>query len=112
MRSKARKDAEEKEQVAKEEHRIHKAISAQKKALRSIGHVEDLSTDNAKDIEYERMMKETARRGVIKIFNAVNASQIKAEQALRDTKGLGSSKSQEQVKDMSRERFLDLIKSA
>jgi len=110
VRSKSKKDAEDK--ADKAEHRINKAIAAQKKALRSIGHVEDLSTNNAKDIEYERTMRETARRGVIKIFNAVNASQIKAEQAQREARGLGPSKLQEQVKDMSRERFLDLIKSA
>jgi len=96
---------------AKTEHRIRKALAAQKKALRSIGHIEDLSTYNAKELEYERSMKKTAQRGVVKLFNAVRASQIKAEQALLEAKGAPRAEREEKVKEMSREGFLNLIKS-
>ena len=86
-------------------------MAAQRKALRSIGHVEDLSTRDAKDIEYERSMKKTAQRGVIKLFNAIRASQIKAEQALSQVKGVSRGEKEEKIKEMSREGFLNLIKS-
>ena len=96
---------------AKTEHRIRKALAAQKKALRSIGHIEDLSTYDTKELEHERSMKKTAQRGVVRLFNAVRASQIKAEQALLEAKGAPRAEREEKVKEMSREGFLNLIKS-
>jgi mitochondrial fusion and transport protein UGO1 len=95
----------------KDNYRIQKALSAQRKALRSIGHVEDLTTHDGKEIEYERMMKKTAQRGVVKLFNAIRASQIKAEAALAQVKGIPRAEREEKVKEMSREGFLNLIKS-
>jgi fusion and transport protein UGO1 len=56
-------------------------------------------------------MRKTAQRGVINIFNAVRASQIKAEEALSQTKGISRGEREEKVKEMSREGFLNLIKS-
>ena len=56
-------------------------------------------------------MKKTAQRGVVRLFNAVRASQIKAEQALLEAKGLPRAEREEKVKEMSREGFLNLIKS-
>jgi len=54
-------------------------------------------------------MKKTAQRGVIKLFNAVKASQLKAEEAILQVTGPRSSR-EEKVKEMSREGFLNLIK--
>jgi Rrp15p len=73
--------------------------------------VDDLSTHDSKDLEYERSMKKTAQRGVVKLFNAVRASQIKAEQALSQVKGASRGEREEKIKEMSREGFLNLIKS-
>jgi fusion and transport protein UGO1 len=87
-------------------------LAAQRKALRELGHIEDLSTRNAKDLEYERSLKKTAQRGVVKLFNAVRASQIKAEEALSQGKGISRTEREEKVKEMSREGFLNLIKGA
>jgi len=56
-------------------------------------------------------MKKTAQRGVVRLFNAVRASQIKGEQALLEAKGLPRAEREEKVKEMSREGFLNLIKS-
>jgi mitochondrial fusion and transport protein UGO1 len=70
-----------------------------------------LSTHDGKEIEYERMMKKTAQRGVVKIFNAIRASQIKAEQAILQSKGISRSEREEKIKEMSKEGFLNLIKS-
>jgi len=58
-------------------------------------------------------MKKTAQRGVVKLFNAIRASQIKAEEAVRMAGVQGGSRGEkeERVKEMSREGFLNLIKS-
>jgi mitochondrial fusion and transport protein UGO1 len=55
-------------------------------------------------------MKKTAQRGVVKLFNAIRASQIKTEQALAQVKDGPRSQREERVKEMSREGFLNLIK--
>ena len=78
--------------------------------LRELGHVEDLSTHDGKTLEYERVMKKTAQRGVITLFNAIRASQIKAEQAMTEA-GASRSEREEKIKEMSKEGFLNLIKS-
>jgi Rrp15p len=75
-----------------------------------MGHVEDLTTHDAKELEYERSMKKTAQRGVVKLFNAIRASQIKGEQALAQAKEGSRSQKEERVKELSREGFLNLIK--
>lgn len=56
-------------------------------------------------------MKKTAQRGVVKLFNAIRVSQIKAEQALSQVKGVSRGEKEEKIKEMSREGFLNLIKS-
>jgi fusion and transport protein UGO1 len=56
-------------------------------------------------------MRKTAQRGVVRLFNAVRASQIKGEQALLEAKGAPRAEREEKVKEMSREGFLNLIKS-
>jgi hypothetical protein len=54
-------------------------------------------------------MRKTAQRGVVKLFNAIRASQIKAEEAMGGEGRTGER--EERVKEMSREGFLNLIKS-
>ena len=56
-------------------------------------------------------MKKTAQRGVVKLFNAIRAGQIKAEQAMSQVKGVSGAEKGEKVKELSREGFLSLIKS-
>jgi len=54
-------------------------------------------------------MRKTAQRGVVKLFNAIRASQIKMEEA---TQIQGSRGEREQrLQEMSKEGFLNLIKS-
>lgn len=58
-------------------------------------------------------MRKTAQRGVVKLFNAIRASQIKAEEAVRmaGTQGEKRGEREQRVQEMSREGFLNLIKS-
>ena len=59
--------------------------------------------------EEERKLKKTAQRGVVKLFNAVRAAQVKAEEA----RGLGGTRDrkEERVGEMSKKGFLDMVAS-
>ncbi|PBP23384.1 ribosomal RNA-processing protein 15 [Diplocarpon rosae] len=62
--------------------------------------------------ELEKRLRKTAQRGVVKLFNAVRAAQVKGEAAAREarTKGLvGYRRREEKVTEMSKKGFLDLI---
>jgi len=63
-------------------------------------------------MELEKRLRKTAQRGVVKLFNAVRAAQIKGEEAAREarTRGLvGQGRREERVNEMSKKGFLDLI---
>lgn len=63
-------------------------------------------------MELEKRLRKTAQRGVVKLFNAVRAAQIKGEEAAKEArnKGLvGQGKREERVNEMSKKGFLELI---
>ncbi|QIX01785.1 hypothetical protein AMS68_007302 [Peltaster fructicola] len=99
------------------ETKARAAIRAEKKSLLERGRVSDVlglqspGVDTGAIMEEEKL-KKTAQRGVVKLFNAVRAAQVKAEEAGRITReeGLvGMHKREERVNEMSKEGFLDLI---
>ena len=57
--------------------------------------------------EQEKMLKKTAQRGVIKLFNAVRAAQVKAEQAR--AQGGTRARVEERVDEMSKKGFLEMV---
>lgn len=57
--------------------------------------------------EQERRLRKTAQRGVVKLFNAVRAAQIKGEEAARQGGAAGRKK--ERVAEMSKKGFLELV---
>ena len=62
--------------------------------------------------EQERKLRKTAQRGVVKLFNAVRAAQVKGEEAARKARGkglVGQGRREEKVGEMSKKGFLDLI---
>ncbi|TAQ89434.1 hypothetical protein B7494_g2243 [Chlorociboria aeruginascens] len=66
----------------------------------------------AETMELERRLRKTAQRGVVKLFNAVRAAQIKGEEAAREAreKGLvGQGRREERINEMSKKGFLELI---
>jgi hypothetical protein len=66
----------------------------------------------AEIIEIEKRLRKTAQRGVVKLFNAVRAAQIKGEEAAKEArkKGLvGYGRREEKVNEMSKKGFLELI---
>lgn len=65
-------------------------------------------TDNAAEIrEQEKQLRKTAQRGVIKLFNAVRAAQVKGEEAA--SKGGAAGRKKERVEEMSKKGFLELV---
>lgn len=58
--------------------------------------------------EQERRLRKTAQRGVVKLFNAVRAAQVKGEEAGRERRG-GREAREERVREMGREGFLELV---
>ena len=93
-------------------------LREEKKAMLDRGRVKDIlglenaDTSTAEILEEEKRLKKTAQRGVIKLFNAVRAAQVKGEEAAREArqKGLvGIGKREEKVTEMSKKGFLDMI---
>jgi len=63
-------------------------------------------------LEQERRLRKTAQRGVVRLFNAVRAAQVKGEEAVREAraKGLvGSKRREERVGEMGKQAFLELV---
>jgi hypothetical protein len=66
----------------------------------------------AQIMEQERRLRKTAQRGVVKLFNAVRAAQVKGEEAAREAgkKGIvGTKRKDEKIAEMGRQAFLDLV---
>ncbi|KAL2754800.1 hypothetical protein ACRALDRAFT_2020198 [Sodiomyces alcalophilus JCM 7366] len=65
-------------------------------------------------LEAERRLRKVAQRGVVKLFNAVRAAQVKAaeaEKAARRDGVVGMGRKETRVNEMSKKGFLDLIAS-
>lgn len=100
------------------EAKARRQMNAEKRQALERGRVKDVlgleSTDvSTADIqEQERRLKKTAQRGVVKLFNAVRAAQVKGELAREDAKKegvVGMAQREERVSEMSKKGFLDLI---
>ena len=103
---------------ARLEARAKSKLREEKKAALEKGRVKDVlglqstDTSTAGIMEEEKRLKKTAQRGVVKLFNAVRAAQIKGEEAAKDArKGgvVGINSRQERVNEMSKTGFLELI---
>ncbi|MCJ1321819.1 hypothetical protein MMC15_007164 [Xylographa vitiligo] len=63
-------------------------------------------------LEQERRLRKTAQRGVVKLFNAVRAAQVKGEEARREAQKagvVGAKRKEERVGEMGRKAFLELV---
>ncbi|KAI9853346.1 MAG: hypothetical protein M1824_001317 [Vezdaea acicularis] len=108
---------------SKLETKARQRILQQKKAALENGRVKDvLGLENAnlaeeresvgEILEMEKRLRKTAQRGVIKLFNAVRAAQVKGEQAAREVRAqgvVGAKRSEEEVTKMSKRGFLELV---
>jgi hypothetical protein len=72
----------------------------------------EVKASTVETTEIEKRLRKTAQRGVVKLFNAVRAAQIKGEEAARKarTKGVvGQGRREEKINEMSKKGFLELI---
>lgn len=117
-RSKSAQDANKSLTDQKLTHQVKKQLLAEKRAAQEKGRVKDVlglndtSVSTAATTAKEKDLRRTAQKGVIKLFNAVRAAQVKGEQAEREAreKGVvGIGKREEKVKELSKQGFLDMI---
>lgn len=98
-------------EATKLEMKAKRAINMEKRLLKDKDRVRDIlpkSEENAREVlEHEKKLKQIAQKGVVRLFNAIQAAQAKPG----DKKSVGVTKQQEQVNEMSKEKFLDLIRA-
>lgn len=119
-RSKSAADANKSLADSRLESKARAQIKSEKRAMLDKGRVKDvlgLENENVATgavMEEEKRLKKTAQRGVVKLFNAVRAAQVKAEGAIKAAKQegvVGLGKREERMNEMSKQGFLDLISS-
>ncbi|KAF1918734.1 Rrp15p-domain-containing protein [Ampelomyces quisqualis] len=98
--------------------KARRQIVAERKAAQDKGRVKDVlglndaSISTAETTAAEKALRRTAQKGVIKLFNAVRAAQVKGELAEKESKAqniVGMDQREEKVKEMSKQGFLDMI---
>ena len=98
--------------------KARRQILAEKRAAREKGRVKDVlglndtEASTAEVTAKEKELRRTAQKGVIKLFNAVRAAQVKgelAQQQAKDQNLVGMAKREDKVKEMSKQGFLDMI---
>ena len=116
--SRSREAADTSKELADErlEKKARAKIRADRKEELERGRVKDvlgLSSGVAGETaEEEQRLRKIAQRGVIKLFNAVRAAQVKGEEAAREARKQGSVgvvNREERANEMSKQGFLDLI---
>jgi hypothetical protein len=115
-RSKTAALASQEMQDARLEAKAKHKMREERKAELDRGRVKDVLGGNDRDIgvtlELEKRLRKTAQRGVVKLFNAVRAAQVKGEEAAREARKagvVGEGRRKEKVNEMSKKGFLDLI---
>ncbi|KAK3714840.1 pre-60S ribosomal particles component [Vermiconidia calcicola] len=100
------------EHAARSQLRSERRLALQKGRITDVLGLEDTSVETGKVQEEERRLKKTAQRGVVRLFNAVRAAQVKAEEAGRQARAegvVGQKQRRERVEEMSKEGFLEMI---
>ncbi|KAK2040607.1 Rrp15p-domain-containing protein [Colletotrichum somersetense] len=104
LEAKARKQLRQQKKEAMERGRVRNVLVAPEAEGTSTGDM----------IETERRLRKVAQRGVVKLFNAVRAAQVKAAEAERQARRdgvVGVVRREEKINEMSKKGFLDLIAS-
>lgn len=117
LESKARRRLREQKRVAMDKGRVRDVLVASNAVGGGGGENEEEEGEGATTgqiMEAERRLRRVAQRGVVKLFNAVRAAQVKAAEAERAARSggiTGVKGREEKVTEMSRKGFLDLIAS-
>jgi len=117
-RSKAAQETNKSLSDHKLTQKAHRKLLEDKRAAQEKGRVKDVlglnkaHVSTAEIIAEEKRLRRTAQKGVIKLFNAVRAAQVKAEQAQKEARQqgiVGMAAREEKIKEMSKQGFLDMI---
>jgi hypothetical protein len=111
LEKRARHKLREEKRAALDKGRVKDVLGASTAFDAGRGDVAGIES-TADTMELEKRLRKTAQRGVVKLFNAVRAAQIKGEEAAKEArkKGLvGHGRREEKVNEMSKKGFLELI---
>lgn len=115
LEEKAKRQLRLEKRVALEKGRVKDVLIASNANRAGFGDTSNGGSETTASImETERKLRKVAQRGVVKLFNAVRAAQVKAAEAERTAKKegiLGIDKRDAKITEMSRKGFLDLIAS-
>lgn len=109
LESKAKRQLREQKRVAMEKGRVRDVLIATRSDTTG-----EAETSTAEILETERRLRKVAQRGVVKLFNAVRAAQVKATEAEKGNRKdgvIGSKNRGEKVNELSKKGFLELIAS-
>jgi hypothetical protein len=122
LEAKARKRLREQKRLAMEKGRVRDVLVASTTRTLNVvtGEIEEvpdeegagMPTTTGGILAAEKRLRKVAQRGVVKLFNAVRAAQVKATEAERAARRegiVGVKRKEEKVTEMSRKGFLDLI---
>lgn len=99
------------------EAKAKRMILSEKKDLQDKHRITNLlpsatDTENVREIiEKERRLKKVAQKGVVKLFNAVLATQVRTNHDVSQEK-VGQMKKEELINELTKLKFLDLVKAA
>ena len=104
------------EAKARRKLREDKRSAMEKGRVRDVLGLESAEVSTGEIAEHERRLRKMAQRGVVKLFNAVRAAQVKGEEAARqvgsidtDKHIIGTDGRKERVNEMSKKGFLDML---
>ncbi|TGO34558.1 hypothetical protein BHYA_0192g00220 [Botrytis hyacinthi] len=113
LEKKAKHKMREEKKAAMEKGRVKDVLGASTAFDASNGYANGENVPSVQaTMELEKRLRKTAQRGVVKLFNAVRAAQVKGEEAAKEArqKGVvGQGRREEKINEMSKKGFLDLI---
>ncbi|KAF4628834.1 hypothetical protein G7Y89_g9319 [Cudoniella acicularis] len=113
LEKKARHKLKEDKKAALEKGRVKDVLGASTAFDAANGHGFGEAQPSVQEtMELEKRLRKTAQRGVVKLFNAVRAAQIRGEEAAKEARlqgVVGQGRREEKINEMSKKGFLDLI---
>ncbi|TWU70556.1 hypothetical protein ED733_000281 [Metarhizium rileyi] len=109
LEAKARRHLRDQKKKALEKGRVKDVLIASRDDTTA-----GMQSSTAEILETEQKLRKVAQRGVVKLFNAVRAAQVKASEAEKDARRqgvIGINNREEKVNEMSKKGFLELIAS-
>lgn len=114
LEAKAKRQLREQKRKAQEKGRVRDVLLATSATTATAAGDEEPAVTTADILATEAKLRKVAQRGVVKMFNAVRAAQVKSSETERATRQqglIGMGRREEKVNEMSKKGFLDLLAS-